>query len=213
MRILLFILFFAAASVTRAQDDLYPDSRKKTENFSKMRDKPMRAQISTFAIAGIDERLTQEPLRTQVPPVGYSSDQITFEGHDIKVIIKAGTFVPEKHKLTYYDEKYLIKIDNKPYYGNYSQLPTTSIESVTVLVGKDTVAIPAAAYADLYSPVFAHRDGAGTVRTHNRVFLSPDGRNIYIYMLNDEVKGKYEVTWIIQDKKYLQRVVDSGLLK
>jgi hypothetical protein len=32
-------------------------------------------------------------------------------------------------------------------------------------------------------------------------------------MLNDEVKGKYEVTWIIQDKKYLQRVVDTGLMQ
>lgn len=207
------MLFIAVSLITRAQDNPYPDSRRKNENFLKLRDKDMRGHLATFAIAGIDERLGKEPLRTVIPPVAYGNDYISFEGNDIKVIIRSGQFEPEKHKLSYYDEKYLVKIDNKPYYGNYSQVPSTTIAGITVLVGKDTVAIPAAAYADLYSPSFAYRDGSGTIRTHNRVSLSPDGRNIYIYMLNDEVKGKYEVTWIIQDKKYLQRVVDTGLLQ
>lgn len=204
----------AATLGTRAQFNEYPDSRKKNENFLKLRDKDMRGHISTFAIAGIDERIGREALRREIPPVSYGNDYISFEGSDIKVIIKSGTFEPEKHKITYYDEKkYVTKIDNKPFYGNYPQLPGTAIASITVLVGKDTVAIPVAAFSDLYQPVFAYRDGSGTIRTHNRVYLSPDGRNIYIYMLNDEVKGKYEVTWIIQDKKYLQRIVDSGLLQ
>jgi hypothetical protein len=204
----------AVAPFVRAQDDV-PDSRKKNENFLKLRDKDMRGHIATFAIAGIDERIGKEPLRRIVPPVSYGNDYISFEGSDVRVIIKSGSFEPEKHKLYYYGEgkKYVTKIDNKPYYGNYPHLPGTAIASITVLVGKDSVAIPAAAYSDLYHPVFAYRDGSGTIRTHNRVSLSPDGRNIYIYMLNDEAKGKYEVTWIIQDKKYLQRIVDSNLMK
>jgi hypothetical protein len=215
MRIPLAILLLGAALVSQAQsaDDYYPDARKKNENFVKLRDKDMRAHIATFALAGIDERLGKEPLRTQVPAVAYGSDYISFEGNNIKVIIRSKPFEPDKHKLTYYNEKFLVKIDNKPYYGNYTQVPTTSIASVRVVVGGDTVEIPPAAYEDLHSPVFAYRDAGGTIRTHNRVYLSPDGRNIYIYMLNDEVKGKYEVTWIIQDKKYLQRVVDTGLMQ
>jgi hypothetical protein len=214
MRILLslfFVLSFAASA--QAQDDYYPDARKKNDNFVKLRDKAIRAQVATFALAGIDERLGKEPLRTVIPPVAYGSDYISFEGNDIKVTIRSGSFNPEKHKLTYYNDKFLVKIDNKPYYGNYTQVPTSTIASVTVLVGKDTIPIPPTAYSDLYMPSFTYRDGSGTIRTHNRVSLSPDGRNIYIYMLNDEVKGKYEVTWIIQDKKYLQRVVDTGLLQ
>lgn len=214
MRILLFLLLLGAAGSVRAQEEnYYPDARKKNENFAKIRDKDMRGHVATFAIAGIDERIGKEPLRTVVPPVSYGSDYITFEGSNIKVTIKSGNFDSEKHKLTYYNEKFLVKIDNKPYYGNYTQVPTASIAAITVLVGKDTVAIPPIAYSDLYSPSFIYRDGSGAVRTHNRVSVSPDGRNIYIYMLNDEVKGKYEVTWIIQDKKYLQRVVDTGLLQ
>lgn len=215
MRILLSILFIGAALFAQAQSDAdyYPDARKKNENFLKVRDKDMRGHIATFALAGIDERMGKEPLRNVVPPVAYGNDYISFEGHDVKVIVRSAKFEPEKHKLTYYNEKHLIKIDNKPYYGNYTQVPGTSIASITVLVGKDTVAIPAVAYQDLHSPGFAYRDGGGTIRTHNRVYLSPDGKNIYIYMLNDEAKGKYEVTWIIQDKKYLQRVIDTGLLQ
>ena len=33
-------------------------------------------------------------------------------------------------------------------------------------------------------------------------------RKYYIYMLNGEGAGRYEVTWVIQDKHYLRRVVD-----
>jgi len=196
-----------------AQDDYIPDSRKKNESFAKIRDKEIRGHIATFAIAGIDERFGKEPLTHSIPPVDYGSDFITFEGNDIKVTIRSAPFEPEKHKLTYYNEKYLIKIDNKPYYGHYTQVPQRAIASVTVLVGKDTVAIPPQAYADLYSPNFAYRDAGGTTRTHNRVYLSPDGRTLYIYMLNDEAKGKYEVTWVIRDKQYVQRVIDTGLLQ
>jgi hypothetical protein len=29
-------------------------------------------------------------------------------------------------------------------------------------------------------------------------------------MLNSSGKGGYEVTWIIEDKKYLRRVIDYG---
>jgi len=209
--VLLLCAFLTLHSI--AQDDMIPDTRKKNENFVKVRDKEIRGHIATFAIAGIDERMNKEPLTNVVPPVNYGSDFITFEGHDIKVTIRSEPFDPAKHKLTYYNEKYLIKIDNKPYYGHYTQVPQRAISSVTVLVGKDTVAIPPQAYADLYSPSFAYRDGSGTTRTHNRVFLSPDKRTIYIYMLNDETKGKYEVTWVIRDKQYLQRVVDTGLLQ
>ncbi len=60
---------------------------------------------------------------------------------------------------------------------------------------------------------FTYNDDQGTVRTYNGVYLGGDKRTIYIYMLNRESIGSYEVTWIIQDKKYLRRVVDSGILK
>jgi hypothetical protein len=132
----------------------------------------------------------------------------------VKVVITSGTFEASKHKLFYYyDKKYLVKIDGKPYYGDYGTIPTTTIASVNVIVNnKDTVAIPPAAFADLFHPEFTYTDG-GTIRTHNAVFLSADKHRMYIYMVNAEAIGKYEVTWILQDNKYVGRVIDSGIMK
>ena len=199
--------------LSMAQD--FPDFRanNKKEAFSKMAEKDIRADLATFTIAGIDERIGKAPLKKVIPPVNFGTNFITFEGSDVKITIKAGSFEAAKHKLLYYDKKYLTKIDGKVYYGEYGNVPRYGIESITVTVGKDTVAIPAIAFSDLYSPAFTYRDGSGTVRTHNGAYLSDDGHNIYIYMLNPENKGSYEVTWVIQDKKFLRRVVDTGLLQ
>jgi hypothetical protein len=140
---------------------------------------------------------------------------ITFEGNKVKVVVTGGTFEAAKHKLFYYyDKKYLVKIDNKPYYGDYGTIPTATIASVIVIVNnKDTVAVPPAAYADLFHPEFTYVDGSGTIRTHNAVYYSADKHRMYIYMVNSEAIGKYEVTWILQDNKYVGRVVDSGIMK
>jgi len=91
-------------------------------------------------------------------------------------------------------------------------VPKTYIQNITVIVDKDTVAIPPTAYSDLYNPIFSVNE-RGVQKTNNKVLLSGDGRKIYIYMLKPETGGSYEVTWVIQDKKYLKRVVDFGFLK
>ena len=128
------------------------------------------------------------------------------------VTINAEPFVPAKHKLFYYDKKYLLRIDNKAFFGDYGKVPKTAIANVTVVIGGDTIAIPREAYADLFNPVFTYNE-AGVNKSHNSVYLSADGKKIYIYMLKPETGGSYEVTWVIQDKKYVRRVVDFGFLK
>ena len=90
-------------------------------------------------------------------------------------------------------------------------MPHTTIESITVVVGKDTVAIPSTAYFDLYEPRFSYSEN-GATRTRNGVFLSNDKHTFYIYMFNNENSG-FEYTWVIRDKQYLRRVVDWGFLK
>lgn len=209
MRIVCCLLLTCYSVACLAQEDAFPDYRSKKESVLRMQEKNIRAEIVTFALAGIDERIGRPPLKA-IPPVAYGSNYLVFQGDNIKVTITAGSFDSSKHKLRYYDEKYLVRIDGKPYFGNYGSMPQKTIAGVTVLLGKDTVAIPPEAYADLYSPDFVYTDASGTIRTHDGVYLSADGHRIYIYMLNDEAKGHYEVTWVIQDKKYLRRVVDAN---
>jgi len=209
----IFCLLLAAASLyCCAQDDM-PDYRSKKDSYIKMAEKDIKGDLATFTMAGIDESVGKTPL-VRIPATNYSNNFMTFEGNNIKVEIKSGPFFPTQHKMDYGDEKskYLVKIDKKAYYGNYGSVPKTQIASITVVADKDTILIPPTAYFDLYNPSFTFSQD-GNQKSNNGVYLSPDKRRIYIYMLSRDSNGSYEVTWIIQDKKYLRRVVDYGFLK
>ena len=203
--LILSVLFFIR---TNAQDDI-PDLRSKKDNFKKVMEKEVRSDAASFTMSGIDESISKTPLPA-VPVTDYSRNNIHFEGSGIGVTITAGNFDAAKHKLTYSD-KYLIKIDNKGYYGRYTEIPKHNITSVQVKIDNDSVAIPPTAYFDLYNPAFTYTDG-DKLKTFAGVYQSADKRRVYIYMLNRDELGSYEVTWVIQDKKYLRRIVDFGFL-
>jgi len=172
--------------------------------------------MASFSLAAVDESIGKAVLRA-IPITESGSNFMKFEGPDeqgqlIQVTIRTGIFNPAKHKLMF-SEKHLLRIDNHPYYGgNYGEQPKTTIESVTVVTGKDTIPIPPAAYSDLYDPRFSFNE-SGATRTRNAVYLSADknAHTFYIYMLNIE-NGGSEFTWVIRDKQYLRRVVDFGFL-
>jgi hypothetical protein len=212
MRLCFLIVFINLVVVSFAQDDL-PDYRSKREFFTRIMEKDIRSDIASFSMGGIEESVGKLPLAT-IPIVFYGKDSMTFAANDIKVIIKAADFEPAKHKLNYYDPEktHLVRIDGKPYYGDYGKVPKTTVQRVTVIIDRDTINVPPAACTDLANPVFTFND-RGVAKSQNKVFLSADGRKIYVYMLKPETGGSYEATWVIQDKKYVKRVVDFGFLK
>jgi hypothetical protein len=204
------LLLVLTASACFAQDLDFPDFRSKKDNFSKIREQDIRGDIATFALAALDESIGKGQLAT-VPVKDYGVNFMSFQNDNIQVIIKTGIFTPAKHKLMK-NEEHILRIDGKPYYGaTPGEIPHTTIESITVVVGKDTVPIPPAAYFDLYEPKFSYNEG-GATRTRNGVFLSNDKHTFYIYMFNNDNFG-VEYTWIIRDKQYLRRVIDFGFLK
>ena len=210
MRYLLPILLVFTGIACMAQDLDYPDFRSKKDNFSKVRDMQLRADLASFTLSGVDESIGKAVL-PNLPIEDYGNNFMTFKGNNIQVTIRTGLFDPSKYKISR-QESHVLKINGHPYYGgNYGDLPKTIIQSITVLVGKDTVPIPPEAYADLFEPSFSYAQ-SGSVKTRNNVYLSTDKTRIYIYMLNAE-NGGTEYTWVIQDKSYLRRVVDFGFLK
>lgn len=207
MRLLVLVLFLSAGYFAYSQD--FRDYRNNKESFARMQEKDIRFDLASFTMGGVNESIGKLPL-TGIPPTAFSDEHITFEGENVKVTITAGRFQPSKHKLTY-DDKYLVKINGKPYHGVYGEIPQESISSLTVTINGDSVVIPPAAYADIFNPQFGYRDGT-KMRTFNKVLFSPDKKKIYIYMLNKNGKDSYEVTWVIQDKQYLRRVIDYGFM-
>lgn len=187
----------------------YQDTRRKNESFAKLPKTEIRADLATFTLSGIDEAVGKEELQ-KIPFTTFGSDFMNFEGDNIKASIKLSNFNPAKHKLDY-DEKYLIRIDRKTYYGNYSNVPKTYIDKISVTVGQDSITIPPAAYADLYNLNFTYSD-KGTLRSGNGIYKSKDGHRIYLYVFSKDATGSYEVTWIFQDKNYLRRVLDYGFM-
>ncbi len=211
MRIVIGLILVCSGISCIAQDAEFTDYRKKTENFSRIVDKDIRSDLASFTIGGIEESLGKSPLK-KLPVKKYGENYITYDSNDIQVTIKAGIFDPSKHKLAV-ENKYLVKIDNKPYLGNHGKVPKTTIEALTIVIGPDTIPIPASAISNLFNPNFTFRDASGIIRSQDGVYLSKDKRKIYIYMLNKDDSGSYEITWIVQDKKYLRRVVDFGFSK
>ncbi len=211
MKNTVFIIALLAMFAANAQDREFPDYRSKKDIFTRVTEKEIRNEVATFSMGGIEEIIGKLPLKT-LPVTGYGADYISFGGNGMEVLIKAAPFDRAKHKLNFYENKHLIRIDNKPYFGDYGKVPKTAIQQVTVIIGRDTIQVPPAAYADIFNPIFTYNEG-GVNKSHNSVYLSPDGRRIYVYMLKPESGGSYEVTWVIQDKKYVRRVVDFGFLR
>ena len=201
-------LFFAAEAF--GQSDDIPDSRRKTESFERFHNNDIRAELATFTLAGIGDGTPTTPLE-KVPYTSLGKDSVVFEGNGIKAEVKIAPFDPAQHKLNY-DEKYLVKIDRKPYYGGvFGKVPKTEISNVMLIIRGDTIAIPPAAYSDLFNLNLTYQD-KGVERTTDAVYISTTGQRVYVYLFSKDRIGSYEVTWIIQDRRYLRRILDYDLL-
>jgi hypothetical protein len=210
MRIIIGLLLVLTGSACFAQDLDFPDFRNKKDNFSKIREQDIRNDVASFALAALDESIGKPQLATFLVK-DFGLNFMSFQNGNTQVIIRTGIFSPSKHKLMK-SEEHILRIDGKPYYGPPpGEIPHTTIESITVVVGKDTVAIPSTAFFDLYEPKFSYSENNAT-RTRNGVFLSNDKHTFYIYMYNND-GGGFEYTWVIRDNHYLRRVVDWGFLK
>jgi len=204
------ILLCSICHASFAQDDNdIPDYRSKKDNFSKMMEKDVRADLAQFTFAGISESLEKHKLE-QIPATEIKNDEIIFSNDTLQVKITTGGFDATKHKVTWFDDKYAVKLDNHAFFGTENKVPKTTITSVVAIIGDDTVAVPQTAFADLYEPKLYFNDAKGSAKSYCNVYVSPDHRKLYIYMLNGEGTGRYEVTWVIEDKHYLRRVVDWG---
>ena len=202
------IYFFAIISLNAfAQDDVIPDLRGDKESLDKLKDKTLKAELSTFTDAGSNiKNKTVNVLG--IPLTEYSDAYSIFEEDSAKFKIVTGNFNRSLHKYSAINGDN-IKIDNKPFYGTDGNLPTKQINSIFVIIGSDTVKIPKIAFTDLYQPSLSWKEDSKTVG-FLRVYSSTDKKRFYIHMQNSDGAGFYEVTFMIRNKKYVGRVIDYG---
>jgi len=70
-----------------AQDIDFPDFRNKKDNFAKVSDKDIRADVASFALAGVDESIGKAQLTT-VPVVGPSSPRFSMPLISVRTFIR-----------------------------------------------------------------------------------------------------------------------------
>src|SRR5580765_8147094 len=80
-----------------SQERDFPDYRAKKENFTRIQEKDIRADIASFAFGGMDESIGKGKLPT-IPATKYGPDFISFNGGDYHITITAGTFDESAHK-------------------------------------------------------------------------------------------------------------------
>ncbi len=186
----------------------FQDTRKKTESYTKL-PADLKSELSTFTFSGIDMGIKRDTL-VKIPFSDIGANYIRFDAPDIKVNITTAPFDYTKHRIDY-DEGWPIRIDRKPYYGGYGNIPKNYISNINIVMGKDTVIIPPAAYADLYNLNFAYLD-KGREKSSNGIYRSVNPHRLYLYLFCKDNTGSYEVTWIIYDKKFVRRVLDYGFM-
>ena len=203
----LLVFSLLAQQYSFAQLD-YPDYRSKKESFTKLTDKPIRLDLATFTMGGVEESIGKEKLR-KIAPDYYTKNVLHIKGDDIDVTVTIAPYDAGGKKLKMAGE-HLVKIDNKPPYGSYGQTPQTKIKEVRVIIKKDTILLPAAAYDDLFNMNFTYKDNNKVERTANAIYFAPHGNRFYVYLLSRDATGSYEVTWIFENGVYLRRVLDYG---
>src|ERR1700753_719865 len=98
MRPFFVIVLFFNVVFAFSQENGYTDLRTARESFAHVYDKQLKAELSSFTIAGIAESLNK-PVLIRLPAVKSGEDSIQFDSSNIRVTIKAAVFFPTKHKL------------------------------------------------------------------------------------------------------------------
>lgn len=186
--------------------DMHPENKEGFDYLPKGR---LRSEIACFSSLAEDEKNNSiKPGKTIVNSSG--DNHMTFKRENIVVTVKSSRFDKSKYKIRGDAEGNVWAINGKYIFGVDGGMPTTVIQSVTVIIGTDTLRLPPNAYANLFQPNFC---AFGEVQEDQwgcpRIYISSDKKRIYIYSSHSDAAGAYEVIWIIQDRKYLRRVVDS----
>ena len=89
--------------------------------------------------------------------------------------------------------------------------PNLKLSKIIVLFYKQYVNVPDTALRDILNTVFCQQvtKKRKPILCNCKVFQSIDKKRVYIHMMNSIENDKYEVTWIIKDRKYFGRIIDE----
>ncbi|MFW5708260.1 MAG: hypothetical protein ACOCX0_06325 [Bacteroidota bacterium] len=209
----LFLFFVAVHAQEQEQFFTLPDYKAIMESYFGLSDSVLRAEIGSFSFVGTMMGKDSVAGLKEFEVDDISLDNVSLLLDDVSVSIAVSRFKPLEHTLGYVPgEDYLIYIDHKPYWGYDGRIPQRKIDSVVVNYEGFSAILPPESFSDLFEPNLCRRSGflffRGRTTCQTRAFLSADNNRIYIHMVNGRYPHYYEVTWIIQNGRYVGRVLD-----
>ncbi|WP_153798639.1 hypothetical protein [Foetidibacter luteolus] len=181
-----------------------------SESYANLPEGTIKREIALFAKSGgktkqvdsVDTKLTEIKLRR------CADDFAFFESGNIVALDKLVSI--RSKKITFTNSK----VSANKRWGMGDHLPVTEVAEVRYIHYKYQLILPDSAIAGLFNPKFCintkKNNKAGKTTISNcRVYQSKDKKRVYIYMLNGENPKQYEVTWVIENSQYCQRIIDE----
>jgi hypothetical protein len=129
-----------------------------------------------------------------------TNGHLTLHKDSLTVEFMITPFRPAQHLLRK-ENDWIQKIDGKRPLGTDGEMPVEKLTRLRVVIGDHAVAIPAAAWDNLYDPTF---------ETCN-VLVDARTGFMYIDLVSDRsAAGGYEIVWIFKNDRYIKRYVDQS---
>lgn len=218
-------LFCLATNCFAQRDSVSVQELKSRESFWNLTDTTIRNEIASFNRKGdsIKQRASVKQVALiEIPLISCSDTVANFHLKSAYIHLYFSDFDFTDHQISYYPGKGLdsvLLIDNQPFWGTNGKLPKRKVRDVFfVLHSHFLVDFPIEAFTGIYEPPLCtwnynpvgkivHREALASPNL--RLFHSTTTNHHYLYLLNGEGENRYEVTWIVEDGRYLRRVVDG----
>jgi hypothetical protein len=184
-------------------------------------DSIVKKEVAFFSIVG---RYTLKPkpyAKSQVNEIkvsNFTDSSSTFSTKEFTIYLSSTKFDTAGHRIMQDSTDWpLLEIDSVLSFGTFTNIPKSKIKSVEYIFNNQRISLPERAIAGVYEPNFAFYNNKGE-RLKSlteypqtalcKVFQSLDKKRIYIHMQNSDAMSAYEITWVIQNNKYLRRIID-----
>lgn len=142
-----------------------------------------------------NDRLKRIAKYTKIKKKSDAENNLILSGKGITVSITTKKFDKSQHTFTY-GNKVIKEIDNKQPYGSDGDMPKTEYQSIKVEFGDTVLLLPKEALQNLFEPNLDYTE----------VNYDEENDILYIQSLNSDGAGGYSVLWVIEHKKYKQRM-------
>ena len=134
----------------------------------------------------------------QIKAASITANKAVFENKNITVEVTTKDFIEPEHTYKLDNNGYIELIDNKIPWGIDGGLPRTEYKEIIIQINGKSVAMPIEALHNLYEP---------SLRSTS-VYYDADKDSLYIVATNSDGAGGYAAVFIIENKKYKERVLE-----